>query len=208
MSKYISTSAFYTYDPMKVDAEKLIAPIEASIAGDHKEIEKLMSKKDSLPNLKQGTGSSLDPATILFVASLDWGEDGGTPIPLDKNHIRERIGRFPNQDGNAIKYLLEHTIQEEYETELHELLYKLMNGLAEENLGSKGFQKGIGGLELMGWLNYQEVKKIIEIIHEGGWSVSSEETYDGGVRDIFRHLLKILKAAERRGCGVLMRRHV
>ena len=38
----MATSAFYTFDPMKIDAEKLIQPILKSIEGKHEE---LLAKK-------------------------------------------------------------------------------------------------------------------------------------------------------------------
>ena len=90
---------------------------------------------------------------------------------------------------------------------LHEMLFKLMNGLSEENLGYPGFQKGIGGLELMGWLNSEEVIKLIKTIKSSEWSISADEPFDGGVQEIIRHLMMILTVAERRSCGILMRKH-
>ena len=35
----------------------------------------------------------------------------------------------------------------------------------------------------------------------------SDEPLDGGVQDAFRHLLVFLRAAVKRKCGILMRRH-
>jgi hypothetical protein len=182
MNKYLPTSAFYTFDPLKIDVEELIPSIEMSIEGEHDDLMKLIDRKKSFPNLKKGEKSNLDRATMLFISSLDWQEDGGGAIPLDRNNAKERIGRFPTSDGNAIKYLLKYTSQEDFESRLHELLYKLMNGLSKEDLGIEGYQKG-------------------------RWIVSAQETYDGGVQEIFKNLVKILKSAERRGCGILMRKH-
>jgi hypothetical protein len=39
------------------------------------------------------------------------------------------------------------------------------------------------------------------------WSVSADEPLDGGVRDAIKHLVLILKSAERRGVGVMLRSH-
>jgi len=39
------------------------------------------------------------------------------------------------------------------------------------------------------------------------WSVSADEPLDGGVRDAIKHLISILKSAERRGVGVMQRSH-
>ena len=207
MNKYLPTSAFYTFDPLKIDVEELIPSIEMSIEGEHDDLMKLIDRKKSFPNLKKGEKSNLDRATMLFISSLDWQEDGGGAIPLDRNNAKERIGRFPTSDGNAIKYLLKYTSQEDFESRLHELLYKLMNGLSKEDLGIEGYQKGIAGLELMGWLSLEEVSELKTNIQKGRWIVSAQETYDGGVQEICKNLVKILKSAERRGCGILMRKH-
>ena len=105
----MATSAFYTFDPMKIDAQKLIQPILKSIEGKHEELLNVIKMSNALPNLVEGEKAKFDPATMLFVSSLDWKESGGTPEQLCKNNIREKIGRFPTNDGNSIKYLLQYT---------------------------------------------------------------------------------------------------
>ena len=203
----MATSAFYTFDPMKMDANKLIQPILKSIEGKHDDLLNVIKMSEALPNLVEGERAKFDPATMLFVASLDWKESGGIPEQLCKNNIREKIGRFPTDDGNSIKYLLQYTSLDDDSNKLHEFLFKLMNGLSEESLGYPGFQKGMGGLELMGWLNYEEVIKLIKTIKSSEWSISADEPFDGGVQEIIRHLMMILTVAERRSCGILMRKH-
>jgi len=204
----MATSAFYTFDPMKVDAKELIDPILKSIKGQHKELLNVTSRSASLPILIEGKGVRFDRATMLFLASLDWKETGGTPEQLCKNNIKEKIGRFPTSDGNAIKYLLKNTSLDSDDNKFHEVLFKLMNGLSEDSLGFSGFQRGMGGLELMGWLSSEEVVETLKIIKDGEWSISADEPYDGGVQEIIRHLVMILRVAERRSCGILMRRHI
>ena len=204
----MATSAFYTFDPMKVDAKKLIDPILKSIKGQHKELLNVTSRSASLPILIEGEGVRFDRATMLFLASLDWKETGETPEQLCKNNIKEKIGRFPTSDGNAIKYLLKNTSLDSDDNKFHEVLSKLMNGLSEDSLGFSGFQRGMGGLELMGWLSSEEVVETLKIIKDGEWSISADEPYDGGVQEIIRHLVMILRVAERRSCGILMRRHI
>ena len=44
-------------------------------------------------------------------------------------------------------------------------------------------------------------------IQKGKWTVNPSEPLDGGVADAFRHLTIILRGAEKRKCGILMRRH-
>ena len=70
----MATSAFYTFDPMKMDANKLIQPILKSIEGKHEDLLNVIKISDALPNLVEGKKAKFDPATMLFVASLDWKE--------------------------------------------------------------------------------------------------------------------------------------
>ena len=86
-------------------------------------------------------------------------------------------------------------------------MIKLTNGLSSENLGEEGFDRGFAGMELLGWLNHEEVKLLLKSLQSGKWVIKSNETIDGGVRDSLRHLQALLKAANRRKCGILMRRH-
>ena len=207
MGEYIPPSAFYTFDPIIHDPLSLIEPILSSIGGDHEELKKITISSNEINSLKEGKESSYDHATMLFLSALDWNKDGGTPIPLDNGIARNRIGRFPSDSGNAIEYILEFTREKEGEMDFHELLIKLTNGFAPENLGEEGFNKGIAGMELLGWLNHDEVEQLLISMRGGKWNIKSNETIDGGVRDSLRHLLTLLKAAERRKCGIMMRRH-
>ena len=90
---------------------------------------------------------------------------------------------------------------------MHSLLRKLGSGLIGSVSGELDFSRGAGGVELLGWLDVGEVPKLRKEIEKGGWSVLSNEPHDGGVQDALRHLLVFLRAAGRRKCGVLMRRH-
>ena len=207
LSRYIQPSAFYTFDPIRIDVDNIINSIEKSMDGEHEELIEIMGENNALSNLKQGKKSNYDRATTLFVSILDWQENGSAPIPLDRDNVKERIGRFPTSDGNSIKYLLDNTSDEDHESKLHELLIKLMKGLLPENLGYKEYDKGVAGLELMGWINSDEVSELKNTIQKGRWIVSAKEPYDGGVQEIFRNLVKLLKSAERRNCGILMRKH-
>jgi len=144
---------------------------------------------------------------MLFISILDWQDDGGAPQSLDGGHSRERLGRFPSNDGNAVEYLLEFTGEGNEVSELHSLLAKLGRGLNEEILGHSGFREGSGGIELLGWLDSNDVNELRKEIERSGWLVKSDEPLDGGVQDAFRHLLVFLRSASRRKCGILMRRH-
>jgi hypothetical protein len=175
--------------------------------GEHEMLLHLVEGIDGLPELNQGEKPPLDRATLLFISILDWQDNGGAPIALDGGHSRERLGRFPSNDGNAIEYLLEFTGRGEGASELLSLLTKLGRGLSDELFGNSGFNEGSGGIELLGWLDSNEVNELRRGIEGGGWVVKSDEPLDGGVQDAFRHLLVFLRSASRRKCGILMRRH-
>ncbi|MEC7681394.1 MAG: hypothetical protein VYA23_01550 [Candidatus Thermoplasmatota archaeon] len=206
MSRYIPPSPFYTFEPIRYDPLELIPLIQSSQGGDHAEIKSLDSVPSSILDLEEGNKPSIDPAMMLFLCSVAWKGDGGMPEPLDRGVSRERIGRFPIEGGNAIEYLLNHTIEKSEES-LHDLLAKLTLGLDEEFLGEAGFSSGLGGLELCGWLDSRDVTNLRRAIQKGKWTVNPSEPLDGGVADAFRHLTIILRGAEKRKCGILMRRH-
>ncbi len=206
MSRYIPPSPFYTFEPIRHDLLELIPLIQSSQGGDHTEIKSLDSVPSSILDLEEGNKPSIDPAMMLFLCSVAWKGDGGMPEPLDRGVSRERIGRFPIEGGNAIEYLLNHTIEKSEES-LHDLLAKLTLGLDEEFLGEAGFSSGLGGLELCGWLDSRDVTNLRRAIQKGKWTVNPSEPLDGGVADAFRHLTIILRGAEKRKCGILMRKH-
>ena len=184
----------------------MIPPIQCSQGGDHSEIKSLEGVPSSIIELEEGENPPIDPAMMLFLCSVAWKEDGGIPEPLDRGVSRDRIGRFPIEGGNAIEYLLNHTI-EKTDDGLHDLLAKLTLGLDEEFLGEGGFSSGKGGLELCGWLDKKDVLNLRRAIEKCKWAVDPREPIDGGVADAFRHLTIILRGAEKRRCGILMRKH-
>ena len=207
MSKYLPPPAFHTFDPIARSPDDLFSAISESLGGRHGELVSLAGETVGLPDLVEGKAPEMDAATILLICILDWQEGGGAPRPLDNGHSRERLGRFPSDDGDAVSYLLEYTKEEESEGGLHALLRKLGRGMTGERIPAIGFERGSGGIELMGWLDHEEVPILRESIESGSWKVLSNEPYDGGVQDAFRHLLVFLRAAGRRKCGLLMRRH-
>ena len=207
MGSYIRPSSFHTFDPIRLPPDSLISAINDSMTGSHEDLLGLVEGFDVLPELIEGDPSPIDRATSLFISALDWRDGGGTPRALDRGHSRERLGRFPSDDGNAIEYLLEFTIEGKEEPGLHSLLGKLASGLSEGSMGQSGFSEGAGGMELLGWLDPADVRDLRKEIERGGWSVKSDEPLDGGVQDAFRHLLVFLRSASKRKCGIMMRRH-
>ena len=62
-------------------------------------------------------------------------------------------------------------------------------------------------MNILGFLNLAEVTELKRLISGRNWSVASDEPLDGGVRDAIKHLLAMLKAAERIDSGVIYRAH-
>tara|TARA_Y100000768_G_scaffold386257_1_gene374216 strand:- start:5220 stop:5840 length:621 start_codon:yes stop_codon:yes gene_type:complete len=198
---------FHTFDPIIRDPLDIIPAVLSSMGGDHEELKKESPFSTDIQNLKEGIEPTIDPATILYLSIGELDSDGRKTDPIDSSSGKERLGRFPYGDGNIVTYLLENTKQKGDMTALHDLLSKLSDGLSEDNLGELGFRHGFGGLTLLGWLNVEEVSELSSAIRSGRWKVLSEEPLDGGVDYAFRLLLAMLRTAQRRRCGVLMRRH-
>ena len=192
MGNYIPPPAFHTFDPIGRVPSDLIDAIESSMEGGHSDLISIIGMQRGL-YLEEGKEPNIDRPNLLFISLILWQEDGSSPRPLDSGHSKEKLGRFPTNDGNAIEYLLENTREEDDNNFLHELLTKLCRGLTEECLGRPGYNKGLGGIELLGWLDTQEVYDLRKEIERGGWTVLSSEPLDGGVQDAFRHLLVYLE---------------
>lgn len=153
------------------------------------------------------TGVEWDDATILFMALRATADDGSPAEPLDRGVSRDRLGRFPSADGNAITYLREHLIPETKGDQGSQLLTQLDAGLRKEIRGHDHLSVGFGGMVLHGWLTAPEVANLRTYLQQSAWKVAQNEPFDGGIRDVVRHLLIILKTAEKRGTGILMRAH-
>ena len=206
MGSYIPPSSFHTFDPIRNSPDSVVSGIISSISGNHSELLLHAAGMEKVAGLKEGEGATIDRATMLFISILDWQEDWSVPRSLDGGHSRERLGRFPSDDGNAIEYLLRYTKEGEG-SDLHNLLEKLCRGLSDDSFGYSGFNEGPGGIEMLGWLDGDDIARIRREIEKGAWTVKSDEPLDGGVQDAFRHLLVFLRAAVKRKCGILMRRH-
>ena len=207
MSKPRTTSPFYTFDPIIRDPEDLIPAIRLSKDGDHGKFLDLVSEDLGMPKLIDGVGASLDSATILLISLIEWQKGERAAKPLDSGISRDRIGRFPSIDGNAIEYLIKYT-KEGNDSSFHYLL-KLLSRRFDDYYGDyREISSGMSGVDLLGWLNEDEILEMKKEIETGVWSIDSGEELDGGVQDCVRHLLVILRSAIKRKCGILMRRHV
>ena len=211
-SDNISTTPFYTLDA--IDDEIFALIVKSEKDEDWKEILQNNSIKNRLTsqgiNALERNEISWDDATLLFTLGLKL-DNNNIPIKLGDLKNRERFGRFPSSDGSALNYFSEYTRSTPRDSnmvnrptfeELMLLVNKLNNGL--ENTS---FSSGIGGLRIHGWITSQEATDLRKAIKSGQWGVASEEPLDGGVRDIIKHVVAILRSAERNQVGLMLRSH-
>jgi len=154
-----------------------------------------------------------DDAMILFTCTLEINNQN-RPVQLGEQLSKERFGRFPWGNGSATNYLLEFlrpnnssaSTKESYDG-MMKLLGKLNSFCIQEPLGDSKYSNGVGGLNICGILDKNEVYDLRKYFTGRMWSVSADEPLDGGVRDAIKHLVLILKSAERYGVGMMLRSH-
>ena len=211
-SDNISTTPFYTLDA--IDDEIFALIVKSEKDEDWKEILQNNSIKDRLTSqgiiALERNEIRWDDATLLFTLGLKL-DNNNIPIKLGDLKNRERFGRFPSTDGSALNYFSEYTKATRRDSslvnrptfdELMELINKLNKGL--ENTS---FSSGIGGLRIHGWITSEEATDLRKAIKSGQWGVASDEPLDGGVRDIIKHVVAILRSAERNQVGLMLRSH-
>jgi len=208
---------FHTFDPMQCSSAAELANIlnDFRIEGGDRLNEYSNAYPDFTDRLDaQGislsngrVGIEWDDATILFIALRAIQKDGSPAEPLDRGISMERLGRFPSEDGNAIGYLRENLIPENEGDLGCQLLTQLDGGFRSETRGHDHLSIGFGGMKLHGWLTFEEVVSLRTYLQKSVWKVNQNEPFDGGVRDVVRHFLIILKIAEKRNYGILMRSH-
>jgi hypothetical protein len=86
--------------------------------------------------------------------------------------------------------------------EMSELLEKLGSRMSGTSM-----EEGVGRLNIRGWLTNEETTILRKAIMSLCWTPAAEEPLDGGCQDAAKHLLAMLRAAEKRRCGVLLRIH-
>jgi len=146
-----------------------------------------------------------DDATMVWLCSLPGNE--GLPKPLGNDKSRERLGRFPCRDGNPLSYLLEYITPFDAGEELLSLISELSRRFSKENIGHENYLNGAGGISMLGYLSADEARELQQLLIRGKWAVSSDEVFDGGVREIAKYLVIVLRQASSRGNGVLLRTH-
>ena len=146
--------------------------------------------------------STLDAANLLFVLLIDQDDTGRLRPPLDETRIsREAFGRMPN-DETSLEYMIQNVLPTEDNLRVTELLFALNHRFDDHPCNT-----GTGGMILRGALSATEVVDLRTSLQGGGWRIHKDEPFDGAVTDLVRLLVLHLRAAERRGTGILLREH-
>lgn len=210
-----STTPFHTFDPCEGERlERTVSAIQACTSGDESSLLEICAEEVpqalfKAEGIEVGSRSDIpwDDATLAWMLSLPSGES--IPEPLDNGKARERLGRYPWGDGSPISYLIAHLTSPsgEEDSPIIEHLGNLQGRLSAERTGNDSFSNGAGRLCLCGYLMNDEVGNLRRLLMTGAWGVSADEPYDGGVREVVKHLVVILRGAQARGVGVLLRSH-
>ena len=218
-----STTSFFTLDACNGEiAEKIISTLSKTSDELNSQWLEMIEENDEINSRLRSQGIddpssrisiSWDDAMILFTCSIVVNNQQ-RPVPLGEQLSKERFGRFPWGNGSAIGYLIEFlrpntrnsTDNKDYDN-LILLLKKLNSYCIESPKGGEKYRSGKGGLSICGFLNKSEVYQLRNYLTGRVWSVSADEPLDGGVRDAIKHLVSILKSAERRGVGAMLRAH-
>ena len=219
-----TTTAFYTLH--SCDGEIALQIAEVLSLGDNEKCQSWIKLIQENPSLEQRltdqgisqpsnlNSISWDDSMILFLCSINIDEDG-KPMGIGESLKREKFGRFPFDDGSLTNYLIEFmrpnvrvsNSNEVFEKILH-LLRKLSSFNKKGDYTHPRFNGGMGGMNILGFLSLEEVIEIRRLLSGRNWSVASDEPLDGGVRDAIKHLLAMLRAAERIDSGVMHRAHL
>lgn len=220
-----STSPFYTLDAFNGQwANGLITAVEDAQSGNtstwseyivqHSDIAQRLSTQ-GIKEPQNFESIQWDPATLLFTVCVEITADG-RPLPLGDRLNRERFGRFPYGNGSALDYLLEfirpnRSITDNDGQDIYDLiiddLRTLSAGCTEEFRGHALFESGFGGMNIQGYLSSEQVRTLRKNLASRTWTASYEEPLDGGVADVAKHFIALLKAAERRQVGIVLRSH-
>tara|TARA_B100000214_G_scaffold138234_1_gene98608 strand:+ start:16 stop:600 length:585 start_codon:yes stop_codon:yes gene_type:complete len=145
---------------------------------------------------------NIDPANLFFVLMIDQDSQGKLRNPLDGTGVnREAFGRIPGE-YTAIEYLCENIIPNDENSRIMFLLNALSN-----RFDNHACKNGKGGIIIRGAISGKEVIELKENLMSKNWKINQSESIDGGVGEIVRLLILLLRKAESRSCGVMLREH-
>lgn len=204
-----STTPFFTIDPMV--SSRLVTVQESLILGGWDRVVKndqdlenrLISQ--GIENPQERDSIPWDDANLFFLSCVKLSSIG-QPMPLEAGISKERFGRFPYGDGNPMTYLRDWIRDSKRDPEKLELLSDLLEKLATGFSGTQ-IEKGIGRLEMRGCLTISETTDLRKCLTSKCWMPAAEEPLDGGCHDAAKHLVALLRAAEKRNCGIVLRVH-
>ena len=203
------TSPFLTLDP--VIPHRLQAVQEALMSGAWKE---LISNDDDLrirlitqgvKNPEDRESIIWDDANLFFLSCIDTTKDG-KPNHLEAGISKERFGRFPYGDGSPLSYLAEWLRDSHREPEIMEKMQMLLEKISSHLKGTS-LEAGAGRIRMLGWLDGKETTQLRKCLTSRCWKSAADEPLDGGCNDAAKHLLALLRAAEKRKVGVLLSVH-
>ncbi len=201
------TSPFLTLDAINpIRFSKMVAVLEGTqewseIVDDDLAI-RLQSQ--GLDDISDRNSIPWDDATLLYTACADLGMRG-EGAKLQASISNDRFGRFPYGDGSPLSYLVQWMRPSSEDSGSLQTILSHIDSL--QNRIPERMKKGSSGLELKGWLEGEEIKQQRLAITSRLWTPAADEPLDGGCHDAAKHLLALLRAAEKRRVGVLLRAH-
>ncbi len=164
-------------------------------------------ENQGIENPKSRNDIPWDDANLIFIASKS--EESRNQQPLGKGKPKERLGRIPLGEGNPLSYLLMYLKPPNSNEgkEMFKLLSKLHSGFSKSIHNHERFSIGKWGMNLQGYLLFDDAVLLHKYLKNIKWSVSADEPLDGGVRTFARDLSVILRDAGKQKTGVLMRAH-
>ena len=204
-----STTPFMTIDPMV--SNRLESVYSALQDGDWKSLilndEELKERLQSqgVENPEDRSSIKWDDANIFFLSCVALSPIG-QPLPLEAGISKERFGRFPFGNGSALSYLRDWIRDSKRNPDSLEILADLLEKL-DSRMSGTSMERGIGRLDMRGWLTLNETIELRKALTSKCWMPAASEPLDGGCQDAAKHLLALIRAAEKRQCGILLRVH-
>ena len=218
------TSPFITLDACNGNrAEAVLNALESAANGDESmwntlitndEEFKMRLVEQGISDPEKRSSISWDDATVLFIGCVELSKDG-KPLPIGDGILREKVGRFPWGNGSLLNYMHEFIRPNEQRgsknVDGYEKIVTLIENLSQRcgpsHVGHERYHNGQAGLNIRGFLSKEEVRELRLALSGRSWSVTADEPIDGGMRDVSRNLIAVLRAAERRDVGMFLRSH-